>query len=204
MSQVLQPVMLEGVRARLIPLQREHAAALWQAGADESLWALQPRPIQSLADMQAYVDTALNDQTHGLGLPWATQDKRTCAIVGSTRFMDIALAHARLEIGATWLSPMLQRSGINTEAKLLQLTHAFDTLGLERVVFKTETLNTASRQAILKLGATQEGIFMRHLRADDDRWRDMVYFAILREQWPQVKQRLQERLAAARMENQNE
>ncbi len=200
MSHTLQAVILEGTYARLIPLRRDHAAALWQAGAHESLWALQPSPIQSLADMQIYVNSALDDQTRGLGLPWVTQDMHTGTIVGSTRFMDVALAHSRVEIGATWLSPLLQRTGINTEAKLLQLTLAFDTLGLERVVFKTETLNTASREAILRLGSVQEGIFMHHLRADDGRWRDMVYFAILREQWPAIKQRLHERLAVMKQE----
>ena len=201
MNAALQPVTLQGSLVRLFPLQREHAAALWQAGAHPTLWALQPRPIQSLADMQAYVDTALEDQSRGLGLPWVTVDLRTDTIVGSTRLMDIALAHSRVEIGATWLSPTMQRSGINMEAKLLQFTHVFETLGLERVVFKTEAKNSASREAILKLGAVQEGIFMRHLRADDGRWRDMVYFAMLREQWPSCKQRLQERLARAQKES---
>lgn len=190
----LSPITLQGTQVKLIPLERDHAAALWQTGSAPELWALQPHPISSLGEMQAYVDTALEDQAAGLALPWATQKIDTGEIVGSTRFMDIALAHLRLEIGATWLNPAAQRRGINVESKYLQLMHAFEGLGMERIVFKTEAANTDSRTAIEKLGAIQEGVFHHHLRADSGRWRDMVYFAILREQWPDVKKNLQERL----------
>jgi RimJ/RimL family protein N-acetyltransferase len=109
--------------------------------------------------------------------------------------MDIALPHRRLEIGATWLAPWAQRTGANVEAKLLLLAHAFDTLGMQKVVFKTETLNTQSRSAILALGAVEEGIFRKHLVAEGGRARDMVYFSLLDTEWPVVKARLRERLA---------
>jgi RimJ/RimL family protein N-acetyltransferase len=109
--------------------------------------------------------------------------------------MDIALAHRRLEIGSTWLAREAQRTGANVEAKLLLLGHAFDTIGVQKVVLKTETLNTQSRTAILALGATEEGTFRRHLIAESGRMRDMVFFAIFDSEWPSVRSHLQGRLA---------
>jgi RimJ/RimL family protein N-acetyltransferase len=117
------------------------------------------------------------------------------AALGSTRFMDIALEHRRLEIGATWLTPAAQRTGANVETKLLLLSHAFDTMGVQRVVLKTEALNTQSRTAILALGAVEEGTFRRHLIAEDGRMRDMTYFSILHAEWPLVRECLRARLA---------
>ena len=109
--------------------------------------------------------------------------------------MDIALEHRRLEIGATWLTPSAQRTGLNVEAKLLLLSHAFDMLAMQKVVFKTETLNTQSRTALLALGAVEEGTFRRHLIADNGRMRDMIYLSILGAEWPGVRAHLRARLA---------
>jgi N-acetyltransferase len=194
MMPALSPITLRGSIVKLVPLDRAHAPALWQIGSDPKLWELQPRPISSLADMQSYVDTALEDHSKGLGLPWVIQRIDNSEIVGGTRFMDITLAHLRLEIGATWIKPTMQRSGINVESKYLQLCYAFESLGIERVVLKTELLNTTSQVAIQKLGAIKEGIFHHHMRTDAGRWRDMVYFAILLEQWPDAKTQLQARI----------
>jgi RimJ/RimL family protein N-acetyltransferase len=133
----------------------------------------------------------------GKSLPFAVAHNPAGTVIGSTRFMDIALAHRRLEIGATWYSPTFQRTGANVEAKLLMLTYAFETLFIQEVVFKTETLNTQSRNAILALGAREEGTFKRHLIADGGRLRDMVYFAIFEDMWPDVKLRLRARMARA-------
>jgi len=108
--------------------------------------------------------------------------------------MDVALEHRRLEIGATWLTPAAQRTGANVEAKLLLLTHAFETMGMQRVVLKTEALNMQSRTAILALGAVEEGTFRRHLIAESGRMRDMTYFSILDDEWPDVRARLCARL----------
>jgi N-acetyltransferase len=191
----LLPVSLHGSIVSLEPLGRAHAADLARVGLEPELWRLQPRAIESLADMEEYVATALDDQKRGASLPFVIRRRADDAVIGSTRYMDIALPHRRLEIGTTWLTPSAQRTGANVEAKLLLLGHAFETLGMQKVVFKTETLNTQSRQAILKLGAVEEGVFRKHLIAESGRARDMIYFAILDSEWPQVRSRLRERLA---------
>jgi RimJ/RimL family protein N-acetyltransferase len=145
--------------------------------------------------MQEYVEQALAEQARELSLPFVILRRADQAVIGSTRFMDITLPHRRLEIGATWLAPSAQRTGANVEAKLLLLRHAFETVGVQKVVFKTEALNTQSRTAILALGAVEEGTFRRHLIADNGRMRDMVYFSIIDSEWPRVHSHLQARLA---------
>ena len=190
----LDPVTLRGNLVTLVPLTREHTEALARVGLAPTLWTLQPRPVASLDDMRAYVDLALEEQSRGQSLPFAVVHGPSGAVVGSTRYLDIAMPHRRLEIGATWYSPDYQRSGVNVESKLLLLTHAFERLGIQKVVFKTETLNQQSRTAILALGAREEGTFARQLIADNGRKRDMVYFAIFDDMWPAVKQGLHDRL----------
>ena len=190
----IEPLTLAGTHIRLEPLALAHVPALAKAGLHPELWRLQPAPIAGVDDMQAYVVQALDDQQRGLGLPFAIVRQSDGMIVGSTRYMDIALPHRRLEIGATWLSPTCQRTGANTEAKLLLLTHAFETLKLIRIVFKTEILNDASRTALARIGAVEEGTFRQHLIAASGRRRDMVYFSILDTEWPAVKAGLLRRL----------
>ncbi|MEO7457983.1 MAG: GNAT family protein [Gemmatimonadaceae bacterium] len=192
---VLAPITLRGSLIRLEPLTLEHVPELSAIGLHPELWRLQPRPIRSEAEMQAYVAQALADQDNGLGAPFVIVRNADRAVIGSTRYMDVARAHRRLEIGATWLSPQAQRTGANVEAKLLLLRHAFETAGVQKVVFKTEVLNAQSRAAIQALGAVEEGTFRRHLIADDGRSRDMVYFSILDAEWPVVRARLEGRLA---------
>ncbi len=193
-SSRLQPVTLAGEVVRLEPLQADHAAALAQVGLHPELWRLQPEPVQSQDDMQRYVDRTLANQRDGNCLPFVIVRQDDGKIIGATRYMDIALAHKRLEIGGTWLTPESQRSGANTEAKFLLLQHAFETIGIMRVVFKTELSNMQSRQAILRIGGVEEGVFRKHLIAQSGRARDMVYFAILDEDWPAVKARLLARM----------
>ena len=149
--------------------------------------------------MEAYIDRALAEQHRGVSLPFVILDQQRGNVIGTTRFMDIALNHRRLEIGATWITSKYQRTGANLEAKLLLLGHAFDALAVKKVVLKTETLNVQSRVAILGLGAQQEGIFLQHLVTDDGRARDMAYFAIRDTDWPAVRLRLQARLAGPRL-----
>lgn len=186
----LPPVTLSGTHVRLEPLSLAHVPALARAGLFPELWRLQPAPIHTEADMSAYVSAALDDQQRGQSLPFAIVRQHDGEVIGSTRYMDVALPHRRLEIGATWLSPACQRSGANSEAKLLLLTHAFETLKLIRVVFKTEVLNEQSRRALARIGAVEEGIFRQHLIAASGRRRDMVYFSILDSEWPAVKSAL--------------
>lgn len=193
----LQPVTLSGGIVRLEPLTVGHADELARIGLHPDLWRLQPEPLATPEDMRRYVERALEGQQAGTCLPFVIVLQSTGQIIGSTRYMDIALAHRRLEIGATWLTPDSQRTGANTEAKFLLLQHAFETIGIMRVVFKTELSNTQSRQAILRIGGVEEGVFRKHLIAQSGRVRDMVYFAILDEDWPKVKARLQARLRPA-------
>ena len=191
----LQPLTLTGKSVRLEPLRIDHVAALARAGQHPELWRLQPAPITTEDDMRSYVQTALADQLRGDALPFVIVDTATEEVIGSTRYMDIALTHFRLEIGATWLTPAHQRTRANTEAKLLLLELAFESLGIKRVVFKTESLNEQSRRALTRIGAVEEGIFRQHLYTTSGRARNMVYFSILGEEWPGVKAALMNRLA---------
>jgi RimJ/RimL family protein N-acetyltransferase len=188
-------VRLDGTIVSLEPLDRSHLTALVEAGLHPELWRLQPKAIRSAADMREYVEQALADRDAGIALPFVVVRRADGAVIGSTRFMDIAPAHRRLEVGATWLTPTAQRTGANVEAKLLLLGHAFDALGVQKVVLKTETLTVQSGAAILALGAVVEGTFRRHLLSETGRPRDMVYFSILDTEWPAVRSRLRERLA---------
>jgi N-acetyltransferase len=191
----LEPVTLSGSIVRLEPLVMAHATPLAEVGLDPELWRLQPSMIASVDDMEAYVASALEDQEQGVSLCFVLVSQRAGTVIGTTRFMDIALAHKRLEIGATWVTSAHQRTGANVEAKLLLLTHAFDVVGVQKVVLKTETLNQQSRRAILALGATEEGTLRRQFLADTGRARDMVYFSVLDDEWPAVRRRLLARLA---------
>lgn len=195
MSLPLAPITLHGSLVSLEPLTSSNVSELAAIGLHPELWRLQPRAILSVADMRDYVEQALADHARGVSLPFVIVRRADRAVLGSTRFMDIALEHRRLEIGATWLTPAAQRTGVNVEAKLLLLTHAFETMAVQRVVLKTEATNTQSRTAILALGAVEEGTFRRHLIAENGRMRDMTYFSILDTEWPGVRDRLRTRLA---------
>lgn len=185
---------LDGEIVRLEPLARSHVDALAKAGLHSELWRLQPRAVENVADMGAYVELALAEQLRGLSIPFVVVHKQTDSIIGSTRFMDIAPEHRRLEIGATWFNSAHQRTGANVDSKLLLLARAFDVIGVQKVVLKTEALNVASRRAILALGAAEEGTLRRHLLADTGRPRDMVFFSILDTEWPAVRERNRKRL----------
>ena len=191
----LSPLTLVGSIVTLVPLTRAHLPELTAIAMHPELWRLQPRAIQSEADMRGYIELALSEQAKEVSLPFVIVRQADNAVIGSTRYMDIALAYRRLEIGSTWFTPEAQRTGANLESKLLLLTHAFDVLGMQKVVLKTETLNAQSRMAILALGATEEGTFRKHLIADNGRARDMVYFGILDDDWPAVRARLHARLS---------
>ena len=190
----IEPVILEGESIRLVPLGIEHLDELYQAGADESLWLWTTNIIKSKEDMRRYGETALDEFERKLSLPFVTIDKNQNKIVGSTRFGNIDVKNRRAEIGWTWINPQWQRSAVNTEAKLLMLTHAFEFWKCVRVEFKTDALNEKSRTAILRLGAKQEGILRRHLITDAGRFRDTVYFSIIDSEWQTIKANLNEKL----------
>lgn len=186
----IEPVTLHGTSVRLEPLTHSHAESLANIGLDAELWQWVPTPVTTRQQMEAYVSAALDEQARGVSLPFAIVDAVTTDVVGCTRFGNIERAHKRLEIGWTWVTARRQRTLVNTEAKLLLLTHAFETLGANRVELKTDALNERSRAAIVRIGARQEGIFRQHIITASGRVRDTVYFSIIREEWPVVKERL--------------
>ena len=191
----LEPVTLEGRHVRLVPLTLEHVPALWEAGDDPDIWRWTLSQPASEADMRRYVEAALAKQAAGGGLPFATLEAATGRVIGSTRYHNWEPPHPRVEIGYTWISRPWQRTPANTEAKYLMLRHAFETLGLARVELRTDALNARSRAAIARIGGIEEGTLRRHLLTDSGRIRDTVYFSILDDEWPQVKLRLEEKLA---------
>ena len=180
---------LQGRHVRLVPLSAAHAAPLFEVARDAQLFRYMPVRIADLAAMQAYIAQAQAEQAAGRTIPFAIE-LSDGSLVGSTRFCAIEPAHARAEIGWTWLSAHVQRTAVNTECKRLLLEYAFDTLKLNRIELKTDSRNQVSRAAIARLGATEEGRFRRHMVLPDGYVRDTVWFSILREEWPTVRERL--------------
>ncbi len=192
---MLEAVTLAGRHVRLEPLSLEHLPALCEVGMDPELWRWTLTTIRSPEEMRAYVETALRERDEGRALPFATVDAASGRAIGSTRFGSVSLEDGRVEIGWTWVARPWQRTPANTEAKYLMLRHAFETLGCARVELKTDALNERSRAAILRVGATQEGILRKHMRSQQGRMRDTVYFSILDDEWPAVRAGLEARLA---------
>lgn len=187
----VEPVILEGTRVRLEPLRRDHLADLQLVAFDTPLWQWTIMGPQDEAGLQRWMETALVNAETGAERPFATIDLASGRAVGSSRYMSIAPEHRRLEIGWTWIGSAFQRTGANREAKLLQLTHAFETLGANRVEFKTHARNERSRNALAGIGATFEGIFRRHVIMPDGSLRDTAWFSVIADEWPTVKARLQ-------------
>ncbi len=183
----IQPVVLEGELVRLEPLSMTHCDSLCAIGLDESLWAVGLTVLRTKDDVRRYIESALEQQRRGVCLPFATFEKRTGAVAGSTRFGAIDTENRKVEIGWTWLGKHWQRTGLNSEAKFLMLVHAFETWNCIRVEFKTDLLNGRSREAIQRLGAKQEGILRKHAVTSTGRIRDTVYFSIIDDEWVQVK-----------------
>lgn len=192
------PVTLEGRRVRLEPLTMAHHDALWEIAKDPELWRLATTDVREPQDLWRYMETAVREQAEGRSLPFATVAREAGRPVGSTRFGSIDRLNRRVEIGWTWLGRAWQRTGVNTEAKLLMLTHAFETLGCIRVELKTDALNQQSRAAIARLGAREEGTMRKHMITERGRFRDSVYYSILEEEWPTVKAGLEARLRRPR------
>ena len=193
---VVESVVLEGRLVRLEPLRVDHFPALAEVALDSEIWRWTRTRVTSEADLRAWMDEALEQAARGEALPWVTMSRASGKIIGSTRYMDIDARNRGLEIGGTWIAPAWQRSGINVEAKYLQLRHAFETLGAIRVAFKTHHKNVKSQTAIAALGATQEGVFRNHMITQDGSFRHSVWFSIIEEEWPAVKIELEARMAA--------
>jgi RimJ/RimL family protein N-acetyltransferase len=188
---------LEGNSVRLVPLSEEHCSALTEIGLDPALWELIPYRVTTREEMLAYIRKALRDQATGSAIPFATVEKGSSRVVGSTRFLNIDRANSRVEIGSTWLARPWQRTAINTEAKYLMLRYAFEDLACIRVELKTDAMNQVSCAAILRIGARQEGILRRHMATWTGRVRDTVYFSILDSEWRDVKASLEHKLSGS-------
>lgn len=191
----VEPVILEGDLVRLEPLAPHHAPGLWEAARDPVIWRWFPFRITSLAETEQMIAMAGAAAGSGSMLGFAQVLRASGEIAGSTNYLAIEPAHKRLEIGATWLNPRFHWTGANTEAKLLLLRHAFEALGCERVEFKTDSENKASRAALTRIGAREEGTLRSHMGRLDGSRRDSVYFSVIDEEWPHVRQHLEALLA---------
>jgi N-acetyltransferase len=185
---------LKGAHVTLEPLHRDHVPALQDAVRDGELWRLWYATVPDPEGMAAYVDKALALRDAGQAIPFVVRDAEG-AIVGSTRFGDIEAGHRRVQIGWTWYAKRVQRTGLNTGSKALLLAHAFETMGCGRVEFRTHFMNHASRAAIARLGAKEEGVLRNHMRMPDGSWRDTVVFSIIDGEWPAVRSHLKHLMA---------
>jgi RimJ/RimL family protein N-acetyltransferase len=189
----LEPVTLENAFVRLEPLRLDHADDLATLTVGTGITRWFPEPLETRAIVDRYVASGVAEAGNGTALPFAIVDP-VGLVVGCTRYMNIAPEHRRLEIGSTFIGALWQRSAINTAAKLLLLEHGFERLGCIRIELKTDARNAKSRNAVLRIGATQEGTFRRHVVCSDGYLRDTVYFSILADEWPAIKARLTARL----------
>jgi N-acetyltransferase len=179
----------------LEPLSLEHAVPLATAAADGELWNLWYTSVPRPDAVHAYIDKALRSRSEGLEVPFAIRSNASGLIVGTTRYLHIEKAHKRLEIGSTWIARSAQRTSTNAASKLLLLEHAFSEYRFNRVEFLTHAKNAQSRAALLKLGATQEGILRHHKVLPDGSLRDSVVFSIIATEWPAIRTVLVSRLS---------
>lgn len=193
MEPCITPV-LSGRLTELRPLRQEHAPLLLNAAADGELWNMTLTVVPGPDSVDAYISKAAEGERAGSVMPFVIVRKIDNVVVGSTRFWKIDRVNRKLEIGHTWLSASVQRSGINTEAKFLLLSHAFEVMHCVRVQFTTDELNARSRAAILRIGAVQEGIVRHERIMPDGRKRNSVRFSIIDDEWPQVKTALLEKM----------
>jgi RimJ/RimL family protein N-acetyltransferase len=191
MNNWLNEIELKGELVTLLPFQKTYREELLQAASDGDLWNLWFTSIPSEKTIDQYIETALAEKTEGKSLPFIVVDQKTKKVLGSTRFCNVITAHRRLEIGYTWYAKSVQRTGVNTECKYLLLGHAFEMLGCIAVEFRTNWHNQASRNAIARLGARQDGVLRNHQIDPNGILRDTVVFSITREEWPAVKKSLE-------------
>jgi len=185
----VEPVTLSSARVRLEPLAQAHASDLVEAVQDGELWRLWYTSVAPPEKMGEYVAAALEMREKLGAMPFVVRDAAG-EVVGSTRYFNVDAANRRLEIGHTWYAKRAQRTALNTECKLLLLGHAFDELRCIAVEFRTHWFNHASREAILRLGAKQDGVLRNHQLRPDGSYRDTVVFSIIESEWPAVKRHL--------------
>jgi RimJ/RimL family protein N-acetyltransferase len=188
---------LKGTHATLVPLARDHAAALAEAARDGELWRLWYTSVPSPEGMAADVERRLRLREAGSMLPFTVLDANG-AVAGETTYMNIDAVHRRVEIGSTWYARRVQRTPLNTECKLMLLAHAFEALDCIAVEFRTHRLNTQSRRAIERLGAQLDGILRAHQRSPDGSLRDTAVYSITAAEWPTIRQHLRWQLERPR------
>jgi RimJ/RimL family protein N-acetyltransferase len=194
-ARAIEPLSLAGRHIGLRPLREDDGERLVRAASDGELWNLKFTIVPSSATVTAYIAAALAERDAGTAMPLVTEDLATGSAIGSTRFWKVDRRNRKCEIGHTWLSASWQRTHANTESKYLMLRHAFEAWNCIRVQFTTDEINEKSRQAILRLGAREEGIIRNERIMPDGRKRNSVRYSIIDEEWPRVRTALEERLA---------
>lgn len=194
----LQPVTLPGETVTLEPLRAEHWNELRDPAADEDLWTYMGMVAHTPDALRTWIDLRIRDMLAGTAIAFLIRDTKSRKAIGSTSLFDYARAHRRIEIGHTWLGNSHRGTRANPEAKLLLLYHAFERLGLERVQLKTDPSNARSRKAILKIGATEEGILRHYTTYADGTIHDRVFYSILQREWQSVKTRLEDLIRRSR------
>jgi RimJ/RimL family protein N-acetyltransferase len=196
--QPVAPVTLQRDGVKLVPLGLEHQAGLAAAAADGELWNLRVTSVPEPQQTRSYVETALRMRDEGHRLAFAVLDAQSAAVIGCTSYHDIVPAVDRLEIGYTWYAKSRQRSAVNTTAKWLLMQHAFETLGVLLVGWRTDNYNFASQAAIERLGARKDGVLRHHALRRDGTVRDTVMYSLTRGEWPEVKAHLENQLTRPR------
>jgi RimJ/RimL family protein N-acetyltransferase len=186
---------LEGTLIRLEPLSLDHLPALERVALDERIWRYMLVWVRTPEELRAWVEAALAQGSTGTQMAWVTVLRKTGEVIGSSRFLELDLRHQTVEVGHTWIAPAFEGTGVNSEVKLLQFHYAFETLGLRRVALKTHHENLHSQAAIRAIGGVPEGTFRNHYVMPDGSQRHSVWFSITREEWPEVRSRLEARLA---------
>ena len=194
---IVTPVTLEGAVVRLEPIRPEHVELFWQAAKNDldNIFEWIPYRMKTREDFERVVEKAFAEQERGESVVLATVERSSGRVIGSTRFMNMDRINRRVEIGSTWIAPAWHRTAVNTEAKYLMLRHAFEVWQCIRVELKTDALNERSRNAILRIGAKEEGTLRKHVITWTGRVRDSVYFSILDTEWTEVKARLEVKLS---------
>ncbi|WP_438318648.1 GNAT family N-acetyltransferase [Sporosarcina sp. FA9] len=187
----MKEILLTGKQVTLRVMTEDDANCLYNVAQDERIWMHMLNRMETQKDMETYIYAALNAKEQGNEYPFVIIHNETNKIIGSTRFMDINLAHKRLEIGNTWLNPEFWRTPINTECKYLLFTHCFEELKLNRVQLKTDHENTRSQQAIERIGAKKEGVLRNHMIRVNGTIRHTVMFSVIKEEWAVVKKNLE-------------
>ncbi len=193
-----EPLTLQGERVRLEPLSLGHSQGLKRAVNDGELWKLWYTNIPAPQEMQAEIERRVDLQKLGSMLPFAVIEYSTREVVGMTTYMNIDSVHRRVEIGSTWYARRVQRTGVNTECKLLLLTHAFENLRCIAVEFRTSSFNLQSRRAIERLGAKLDGVLRSHSRHADGSLRDTYVYSIVADEWAAVRANLHAKLGIGR------